>query len=118
MRILHLLPEVEGEEMLYIQNLVEEMSDENARAFANVYRARRKDPQTVLLMTIVGLFVVPGLERFYLNQIGMGILYLLTIGLCFVGTIVDIINYKKLTLEYNMKVAREALAAIMGTGVV
>ncbi len=115
MRIIHLLPEVEGQEMLYIQTLVEEMTEENARTFANIYRARRKDPQTVLLMALIGLFVVPGLERFYLNQIGMGILYLVTIGLCFIGTIVDIINYKKLTLEYNMKVAREALSAVMGT---
>jgi hypothetical protein len=39
----------------------------------------------------------------------MGILYLLTGGLCLIGTIVDLINYKNLAFEYNQKVAQEIL---------
>jgi hypothetical protein len=42
-----------------------------------------------------------------INQIGIGILYFLTAGLCLIGTIVDIINYKNLAFEYNQKVAIE-----------
>ena len=34
----------------------------------------------------------------------MGILYLLTFGLCYIGTIVDLINYKKLSLERNQEI--------------
>ncbi len=100
--------------MNYIQQLLEGMSEENQKIFANVYRTRRRDPQTVLLMGIIGLLVVPGLQRFYVDQIGMGILYFLTIGLCFIGSIVDLVNYKRLAMEYNTKVAREALAMVMG----
>jgi hypothetical protein len=44
------------------------------------------------------------------GQIGMGILYLFTGGLCIVGTIVDTINHKKLAFEYNQQMAIESLA--------
>jgi hypothetical protein len=46
----------------------------------------------------------------------MGILYLLTAGLCFIGTIIDLINHKKLAFEYNSNVARE-IAMIIKRGV-
>ena len=47
------------------------------------------------------------MQRFYLEHVGFGVLYLLTCGLCFIGTIVDVINYKKLTSEANLKIAQE-----------
>jgi hypothetical protein len=37
----------------------------------------------------------------------MGILYFFTAGLCFIGTIVDLINHKQIALEYNIKIANE-----------
>ena len=116
MRLIQLLPEVEGEEMNYIRELLQDVSEEDAKLFASVYRVRRRDPQTVLLFGVIGLFVIPGIQRFYVNQIGMGILYFLTIGLLFIGSIVDIINYRRLALRYNSRVAREALAAVETNG--
>ena len=80
-RIFKLLPELQGEELVTIQQVMKEMDDEEAETFATIYRARRKDPQTILIMCLVGLFLVPGLQRFFLDQIGMGILYLFTVGL-------------------------------------
>ncbi|MBK6913032.1 MAG: TM2 domain-containing protein [Ignavibacteriales bacterium] len=50
-----------------------------------------------------------GIHRFVLGNIGLGILYVLTGGLCLIGTIVDLVNYKKLTFEYNQKVAQEVM---------
>jgi TM2 domain-containing membrane protein YozV len=47
-----------------------------------------------------------------MNQIGMGILYLLTGGLCLIGTIVDLVNYQKLAFEYNRQIAAEVSAMI------
>jgi hypothetical protein len=46
--------------------------------------------QTVafVLCLLIGVF---GIHRFYLGHIGMGILYLLTAGLCGIGVLVDII---------------------------
>ena len=106
-RMIKLLPELQGEEMVYIQQITKELDDDQAAVFANIYRARRKDPQTILIMCIVGLFVIPGIQRFLLNQIGMGILYLLTIGLCFIGSIIDLITYQKLAMEYNKQIVHE-----------
>lgn len=116
MKLIQLLPEVEGEEFTYVQNLLQDVSEEDTKVFINVYRVRRRDPQTVLLLGVIGLFVLPGIQRFYVGQVGMGILYFITIGLFFIGSLVDIVNYRKLALRYNTRVAREAIAAV-GAGV-
>jgi hypothetical protein len=47
-----------------------------------------------------------------LGQMGMGLLYLFTGGLCFIGTIMDTVNHKRLTFEYNQQMARESMAMI------
>jgi len=111
-RIIDVLPELTGEEMLYVQNLIKDMSEEQARSFAGVYRARRKDPQLILILTLLGFVCFAGIQRFVLNQIGMGILYLLTGGLCFIGTIIDLVNYQKMAFEFNRKVADEVAVLI------
>jgi len=107
-RIIEYLPELEGDEAAYVSKLMHPMDDETADRFTRVYRARRKDPQMILLTAVIGFFGVSGIHRFILGQIGMGLLYLFTMGLCAIGTIVDIINYKNLAFEYNRDVAREA----------
>lgn len=111
-KIVDVLPEATGEEMLYLQNIVQNMDDDKARSFATVYRARRKDPQMVLILALLGLIVLAGVHRFVLNQIGMGILYLFTGGLCLIGTIVDLVNYQKLAFEYNRLAADESAAMV------
>lgn len=107
------LPELEGDESLYVGKLLNDMSDEHASKFANVYRSRRKDPQTIMITCLLGLFLVAGIHRLILNQTGMGILYILTGGLCLIGTIVDLVNYKDMTFEYNRRVAREVHSLIV-----
>jgi TM2 domain-containing membrane protein YozV len=101
------MPDIEGNEMVLIQNFVKDWTDEQTQQFVNVYRARRKDPQTVLIMTLIGLVGVAGIQRFYTDQIGMGILYFFTGGLCVIGTIVDLVNYKNLAFQYNQNVAMQ-----------
>lgn len=101
------LPEVEGDEALYLDKLIADLSDDEKNKFSNIYRNRRKDPQTILLTCLLGLFLVAGIHRILLNQVGMGILYILTGGLCLIGTIVDLVNYKDLTFRYNREIARE-----------
>jgi TM2 domain-containing membrane protein YozV len=80
--------------------------------YANVYRTRRKDPQLILLTCLLGLVVIAGVHRFIIGQIGMGILYLFTAGLCLVGTIIDAVNYQNLAFEYNQRVAQETALLI------
>jgi len=60
-----------------------------------------------LILALVGFVGFAGLHRFMLNQIGMGILYFLTGGLCFIGTIIDLVNHRKLAFEYNSTVAQQ-----------
>jgi TM2 domain-containing membrane protein YozV len=111
-KVIDVLPEVSGEEMVYIQNLIKDMDDESARKFANVYRARRKEPMLVLVTALLGFVGISGVHRFILGHVGMGILYLFTAGLCLIGTIVDLVNHQKLTFEYNSKVANEVIVMI------
>lgn len=106
------LPEIEGDEMLYVSKLLENLSEEEARKFTNAYRARRKDPQLILATCLLGFLGFAGIHRLLLNQIGMGILYLLTAGLCVIGTIVDLINYKDLAFQYNRGIAKEILSYV------
>jgi TM2 domain-containing membrane protein YozV len=105
--IFQLLPSLEGEEMSYAQSLINDMTDTQAQQFAMAYSARRKDPTTILILALVGFVGFAGLHRFMLNQIGMGILYFLTGGLCFIGTIIDLVNHRKLAFEYNSTVAQQ-----------
>src|SRR5215510_9780901 len=105
--IMQLLPELEGDEMVYVQGLLKDFSDQSAQQFAMMYRSRRRDPQTILLVTLIGFLGFAGVQRFLINQIGMGLLLLLTCGLCFIGTIVDLVNYRKLSFEYNQQQAQQ-----------
>ena len=110
--ILDLLPELIGEEQAYIAGIIRDMDDDKARQFSNAYRARRREPQTILLLALLGFLGLAGVQRFVVDQIGMGILYLLTGGLCFIGTIIDMVNYKKLAFEYNMVQAQQIMAVV------
>lgn len=101
------LPEIQGMELNHVQLLIKDYSDKQAMHFASVYRARRKDPQLILLTCLVGFFGIAGIHRFLTNQVGMGILYLFTFGLCFIGTIVDAVNHQTLAFEFNRQVASE-----------
>ena len=105
--VYELMPEIMGEEQMYISGLLKNMDDNQARNFANIYRTRRRDPQTILLLTLVGFLGVAGIQRFITDQIGLGILYLLTGGICMIGTIIDLVNYKKIAFEYNQKQANQ-----------
>lgn len=114
--VLRHLPELEGMELGYIQGILKNMDDDQANLFAQVYRARRKDNQMILILCLLGFFGFAGLHRFVLGQIGLGILYILTVGLCFIGTIVDLVNYKSLAYEYNIRVAHETLNMMSNGG--
>ena len=109
-RIINYFPGMDISEAVFIDDLLKEHSDSEIEKFAMMYGSRRKDPQLILILAAIGLLGFAGIHRFMINQIGMGILYFLTGGLCLIGTIVDLINYKSLALEYNQKVAYEVKA--------
>lgn len=100
-RILLHIPGIELDEMNMLKGRMESMPSDKYEMFLSVYKSKRKDPQLILIMALIGLLGIGGIHRFFLNHIGMGILYLLTAGLCYIGTIVDLVNYKSIALEYN-----------------
>ncbi len=95
------LPGMEADEMMFIKEAIHDLSEDQKKSFFLLYQGRRKEPQTILICTLLGFIVIAGVQRFLLGQIGMGILYFLTGGLCLIGTIVDLVNYRKMTLEFN-----------------
>ena len=114
--ITHYMPELPEPETTYLQSLVGRMTHDQIQVFASAYRQRRKDPHTVLLTAIIGLVAIPGLQRFWLGQIGLGFLLLFTWGLLLIGSISDLVRYKTLALMYNQRVAQE-IATNMQSGV-
>ena len=113
-RLMTNIPGIDVEEMLFLDNMTKDLNDEQFRTFVAVYSGRRKSNDTILICTILGFVAVAGIQRFIVGQIGMGLLYLFTGGLCLVGTIVDLINHKALALEYNQQMAIESLRMVRG----
>jgi TM2 domain-containing membrane protein YozV len=96
------------EEIQFIKEITASLDDESKKHFMMMYSSKRRDPQHILFMCLLGFVVIAGIQRFATNNIGIGILYLITGGLCFIGTIVDTINYKNIANEYNHQMAIES----------
>ncbi|WP_113651380.1 TM2 domain-containing protein [Pedobacter namyangjuensis] len=111
------LPGITPQEYAYLQTATNGLNEQQVRNFLMIYASKRKNSSDILLFTLLGFIWVAGVQRFIVGQIGMGILYLLTGGLCFIGTIVDLINHKDLTFEYNQRMVFESLQMVrMGGG--
>lgn len=106
------LPGITPQEYSYLQTATNGLNEQQVRTFLMIYTGKRKNPSDMLLFCVIGLFLVPGLQRFLVNQIGMGILYLFTAGLCFIGSIVDLVNHKTLAFEYNQRMVFESLQMV------
>jgi TM2 domain-containing membrane protein YozV len=102
------LPGITPEELAFLQQATAELTENQQKYFYMNYTSKRKSPQDMLIFCIVGLCLVPGLQRFITGQVGMGLLYLFTAGLCLVGSIMDLVNHKDLAMEYNKKMAFES----------
>ena len=110
--VLKHLYDVTPEELVTINSRTKGFSEDELSQFCMIYRSKRKDPQLILILSLLGLVGIAGLHRFIIGHIGMGVLYFFTAGLCFIGTIVDVINHKELTLEYNAKMITETLSML------
>lgn len=113
-----MLPGITPEEIGFLQQATAALDEDQKKHFFNIYAGKRKDSQDILLFTLLGFTAIgAGIQRFVLGQIGMGLAYLFTGGFCFIGTILDLINNKSLTLDYNKKMAYESYQMVkMGTG--
>ncbi len=86
------------EKMMYLKERLNQMDENN---FINIATIELKDPSTMLLISIfLGSF---GIDRFMLGDIPMGILKLLTAGLCGILTIYDWFIISNKTKELNFQ---------------
>ncbi len=113
-RILQYISDIDPIEMNYLDQVTNNMDDKEFNQFITLYVSRRQSSIHVLLLCLVWVIGFAGIHRFLLGQIGMGLLYLFTWGLCGVGTIIDAVSYKRLTAEANIKSANEVLMMMEG----
>lgn len=111
-QMLMMLPGMQPDELFVIQNLTKDMTDTQQQQFFTLYQGKRKEQQNLTIMTLIGFFGVAGIQRFIIGETGMGILYLLTVGFCGIGTIIDLVNIKRMTFEFNQKQAFETMSMI------
>lgn len=110
--LLKFLYDVSPEELITINSRTKAYNDEEITQFCMIYRSKRRDPLLILILSLLGLFGLAGIQRFLIGHIGMGILYFFTLGLCWIGTIIDAVNYKSLALEYNSKMVVETMMTL------
>ena len=86
----------EADKILIIRNKLNQLSEDQYLVLSAI---ELKDPTTMLLISLfLGSF---GIDRFMLGDTGMGILKLLTMGLCGILTIIDWFTISKKTKEQN-----------------
>jgi TM2 domain-containing membrane protein YozV len=112
--LITMIPSVEADELAYLQAFTKNMTEDKLHLFISLYNSKRKRTDTILICCLLGFVGAAGIQRFVVGQVGMGILYFFTGGLCLIGTIVDIINHKSLTFEYNQRMAMEAMGMVKG----
>ncbi|RDC65809.1 NINE protein [Adhaeribacter pallidiroseus] len=112
--VLNYLPELEADEMAFVQGFFQNFNEQQAQQFTDIYRLRRKRPEIILFTSLLGFIGFAGIQRFVVGDIGLGILYFFTAGLCFIGTIVDVINYRRIAFNANVKEAQRTHILVMG----
>ncbi len=85
-----------AEKIMYLKDKLRTMDEEK---FSLISTIELKDPTTLLLVSIFlgGL----GIDRFMLGDVGIGILKLLTGGVCGILTIIDWFTISKKTKDLN-----------------
>lgn len=84
------------EKIVYLKEKLSSMDDSKMNL---IYSIELKDPTTLLLVSI--FLGALGIDRFMIGDTGMGVLKLLTAGLCGILTIIDWFTIQKKTKELN-----------------
>ncbi|NVK03437.1 MAG: TM2 domain-containing protein [Flavobacteriia bacterium] len=108
-RVLNEIPEASGQELFFLERLLETCDSDQLSQFSRSYRSRRKSPQLMLVFCVIGMFALPGIQRLFVGQIGMFLLYLFTAGIFLIGSIIDLFNYEDLAFKHNQAIAKDII---------
>lgn len=86
--------------------MTKELDDTKKMIFQSQYAGEKKDRGTA---TILALFMY---DRIWLGDIGLGIVKLITLGLCGIWTLIDLFTAGSRCDEYNRRKADEIVAAL------
>jgi TM2 domain-containing membrane protein YozV len=92
-----------------LERLKRELSDTERMQLDMEIRGERKETGTMSAVACLGFIGIAGIHRFMLGQVGMGLLWLFTGGLCLIGTIVDLVNMRRMVAEYNYAAEYKAI---------
>ncbi len=92
------------------QQLSKKLKSKDQALFNAQYDSVKKDPGTMLILSVLlgGL----GVDRFMLQDMGLGLLKLFTFGGCGILWLIDIFTTKERTAEYNRKKANDIFQSI------
>jgi len=86
------------------------MTDTQKMMFISQYNSEKKDRTIALILSL--LLGSLGVDRFYVGDTGLGILKLLTLGVCGIMVIIDWFRIMGRVDEYNRAKAREIATVI------
>jgi TM2 domain-containing membrane protein YozV len=111
--ILPLIANLDLAEVNDLTPFLQGLSEDKQKEFLTIYLKKRRDPILILVCTLVGFVGFAGLHRFITNRIGLGLVYFFTAGLLLIGTIIDLIRYKKIARKYNITVAHQTASMLL-----
>ena len=82
------------------------LSDKQRLQFDMQYQSEAKDPTSALICSLFGVF------HFYMGQIGLGIVLIVTAGGCGIWSIIVLIGAKKAAEQHNLTVAQRMFATM------
>jgi len=92
-----------------IAQLTKDLDDSKKMIFQSQFGSEKKDRGTA---TILALFMY---DRIWLGDIGLGIVKLITLGLCGIWGLIDIFTAGSRCDDYNRKKAEEIIASLKVT---
>lgn len=69
----------------------------------NMTQLPEKETGIAIGLTLLGFVLVAGMQHFYLGKIGRGVLWFLTGGLFFIGTIIDLFTMSQQVKTVNAR---------------
>jgi TM2 domain-containing membrane protein YozV len=92
-----------------LENLKKGLTENERMQLDMEIRSMRREPGMCMGLACLGFIGIAGIHRFMLGKVGTGILWLLTGGLCWIGTIIDLVNMNKMVREYNYEIEYQTI---------